>query len=113
MANIIILIKAKPGLVLYTMINKKLENYLKKKCREINVNAHPILDNTISVLKESFEIKTKNEKIPGKQHSLSDDYFKRIENDQYNKYNKELKTIRTIRNHIYLCVSINPSNCFY
>ena len=41
------------------------------------------MDNTISVLKESFEIKTKNEQIPGKQHSLSDDYFKRIEALQY------------------------------
>jgi regulator of PEP synthase PpsR (kinase-PPPase family) len=65
------------------MINKKLENYLQKKCKEINVTAHPILDNTINILKESFEIKTKSEEIPGKQHTLSEDYFDRIEALQY------------------------------
>ena len=81
--NIISLIKKKPGLILYTMINKKLEGYLKKKCREINVTAHPILDNTIQALKDSFELKTKNEQIPGKQHKLSEDYFERIEALQY------------------------------
>lgn len=81
--NIIFLIKKKPGLILYTMINKKLEKYLKKRCSEINITAHPILDNTIKALKDSFELKTKNEQIPGKQHKLSEDYFDRIEALQY------------------------------
>ena len=31
------------------------------------------------MLKEGFELKTKNEQILRKQHSLSDDYFERIE----------------------------------
>ncbi len=70
-------------MILYTMINKQLEKYLQKKCMEININAHPILDSTIIALKEGFELKTKNEQIPGKQHSLSDDYFERIEALQY------------------------------
>ncbi|MEC8100493.1 MAG: pyruvate, phosphate dikinase/phosphoenolpyruvate synthase regulator, partial [Pseudomonadota bacterium] len=81
--NIIKIVEEKPGMILYTMINKQLEKYLQKKCMEININAHPILDSTIIALKEGFELKTKNEQIPGKQHSLSDDYFKRIEALQY------------------------------
>ncbi len=81
--NIIFLIKKNPGLILYTMINKKLEKYLQKRCSEINITAHPILDNTIKALKDSFELKTKNEQIPGKQHKLSEDYFDRIEALQY------------------------------
>ncbi len=81
--NIIKIVKESPGMILYTMINKKLEKYLQKKCVEINIKAHPILDNTIIALKEGFELKTKNEQIPGKQHSLSDDYFDRIEALQY------------------------------
>ncbi len=81
--NIINLIKEKPGLILYTMINKKLEKYLQKKCNEIKVTAHPILDNIIKTMKDNFELKTKNEEIPGKQHTLSDDYFDRIEALQY------------------------------
>ena len=81
--NILNIIKKKPGIVLYTMINKKLESYLQEKCREISVIAHPILDNTITALKNSFEIKTKNEQKPGKQHKLTEDYFDRIEALQY------------------------------
>ena len=81
--NIIKVIKEKPGMILYTMINKKLEKYLQRRCMEINIKAHPILDNTIIALKEGFELKTKNEQIPGKQHSLSEDYFDRIEALQY------------------------------
>lgn len=81
--NIINTIKEKPGLVMYTMISEKLERYLQEKCNKIKITAHPILDNTIKVLKDSFEIKTKNKQIPGKQHKLSDDYFNRIEALQY------------------------------
>ena len=81
--NIIKIVEENPGMILYTMINKQLEKYLQKKCTEISVNAHPILDSTITALKEGFEIKTKNEQIPGKQHNLSDDYFERIEALQY------------------------------
>ena len=81
--NIIEIVKENPGMILYTMINKELEKYLQKKCTDININAHPILDSTIIALKEGFELKTKNEQIPGKQHTLSDDYFERIEALQY------------------------------
>ena len=81
--NIIKIVKEKPGMILYTMINRKLEKYLLKKCMEIKINAHPILDSTIIALKEGFELKTKNAQIPGKQHSLSEDYFERIEALQY------------------------------
>ena len=61
--NIIKLVEEKPGMILYTMINKKLEKYLLERCMEININAHPVLDSTISALKEGFELKTKNEQI--------------------------------------------------
>ncbi len=81
--NIIDLIKKKPGLILYTMINNKLEAYLKSKCKRIKVDAHPILDATIGAIKENFDIVTKSEEIPGKQHSLTEDYFDRIEALQY------------------------------
>tara|TARA_A100001011_G_scaffold400844_1_gene519771 strand:- start:16224 stop:17051 length:828 start_codon:yes stop_codon:yes gene_type:complete len=81
--NIIKLVKDKPGMILYTMINKKLEEYLQQKCTDIKVKAHPILDSTITALKKGFELKTENKQKPGKQHSLSDDYFERIEALQY------------------------------
>ncbi len=81
--NIVKVIVHKPGIVLYTMINLKLENYLKDKCSSINVIAHNVLDNTINKIKEFYEIKPDLGQVPGKQHSLSKDYFERIESLQY------------------------------
>jgi len=81
--NIINIIEEKQGLVLYTMINRKLEEYLQEKCKKIGVIGHPILDSTITAIKTGFDINTKAEQIPGKQHSLTEDYFDRIEALQY------------------------------
>ncbi len=81
--NISKIIKDKPGIVLYTMINLKLENYLKSRCKAINVIAHNVLDNTLDKIKIFYEIKPDVGQIPGRQHSLSEDYFDRIESLQY------------------------------
>ncbi len=81
--NITNVVADKPGIVLYTMINLKLENYLKEKCEKINVSAHNVLDNTINKIKKFYEIKPDVGQIPGRQHSLSKDYFDRIESLQY------------------------------
>ena len=81
--NIVETIKEKKGVVLYTMINLKLENYLISKCRSIEVSSHNVLDNTINKIKKFYEIKPAESQTPGKQHSLSEDYFDRIESLQY------------------------------
>ena len=77
--NIAKIIIEKPGIVLYTMINLKLENYLKDKCSAINVSSHNVLNNTINKIKEFYEINPDKGQVPGRQHSLSEDYFDRIE----------------------------------
>ena len=41
------------------------------------------MDNTINKIKEFYEIKPDIGQVPGKQHSLSEDYFDRIESLQY------------------------------
>ena len=81
--NIISVIEDKKGIVLYTMINLELENYLQKKCGLIKVSSHNVLDNTLTKIKNFYEIKPDVSQIPGRQHSLSEDYFDRIESLQY------------------------------
>ncbi len=81
--NIVETIKDKRGIVLYTMINLKLENYLINKCKGIEVSSHNVLDNTINKIKNFYEIQPVVGQAPGKQHSLSEDYFDRIESLQY------------------------------
>ena len=95
--NIISVIEEKKGIVLYTMINLELENYLQTKCRLIKVSSHNVLDNTLTKIKNFYEIKPDVSQIPGRQHSLSEDYFDRIESLQYaitnddGQGNKDLK----------------------
>ena len=95
--NIISVIEEKKGIVLYTMINLELENYLQTKCRLIKVSSHNVLDNTLTKIKNFYEIKPDISQIPGRQHSLSEDYFDRIESLQYaitnddGQGNKDLK----------------------
>ena len=95
--NIISVIEDKKGIVLYTMINLELENYLQKKCGLIKVSSHNVLDNTLTKIKNFYEIKPDISQIPGRQHSLSEDYFDRIESLQYaisnddGQGNKDLK----------------------
>tara|TARA_B100000029_G_C17370943_1_gene886124 strand:- start:131 stop:979 length:849 start_codon:yes stop_codon:yes gene_type:complete len=81
--NIVEIIKDKKGVVLYTMINLTLENYLIDKCDEIKVSSHNVLDNTINKIKKFYAIQPVASQAPGMQHSLSEDYFDRIESLQY------------------------------
>ena len=76
-------IKNKKGVVLYTMINTKLEDYLKRECSDINVTSHNVLDSIINKIENFYEIQPVTKQAPGKQHSLSEDYFERIESLQY------------------------------
>ena len=81
--KIIETIKNKKGVVLYTMINTKLEEYLKRECSDINVTSHNVLDSIINKIENFYEIQPVTKQAPGKQHSLSEDYFERIESLQY------------------------------
>ena len=65
------------------MINTELENYLIAECQNIKVIAHNVLDNTLNKIKNFYEIQPATKQVPGKQHSLSQDYFDRIESLQY------------------------------
>ena len=53
--NIINILKDKKGIVLYTMINTELENYLIEECQNIKVIAHNVLDNTLNKIKKFYE----------------------------------------------------------
>ena len=81
--NIVEIIKEKKGVVLYTMINLRLESYLTRRCTSIGVTSHNVLDNIIKKIEKFYEIQPATKQEPGKQHSLSQDYFNRIESLQY------------------------------
>ena len=70
-------IKQDKGLVIYTLIDKKIRNVLELGCKKMGVPAVPVLDQVVMTIEEFFKYDLAIDK-PGRQHSLSSGYFDRI-----------------------------------
>ncbi len=70
-------IKANPGVVLFTILDKDLRKYLENACRELSVPYISVLDPVLDVLANYLHAKARN--LPGRQHALDAEYFARIE----------------------------------
>lgn len=70
-------IAANPGIVLYTIVDKKLRDQLKAECLKMGVPCVPVIARVISELAAFMEVETTN--LPGAQHELTDEYFSRVE----------------------------------
>ena len=75
-------IKNNRGLVIYTLIDKKLRQILEKNCNKLNVPAIAVLDPVVNAIENYFKLDLAVDK-PGRQHSLSLGYFDRIGAMQY------------------------------
>ncbi|MCC7428201.1 MAG: kinase/pyrophosphorylase [Alphaproteobacteria bacterium] len=74
-------IRAEPGPVLYTMIDKSLRATLEAACQQIGVPCLSVLDPVLSML-EGF-IGQNMARKPGRQYVLDADYFQRIDAMHY------------------------------
>ena len=70
------------GLVIYTLIDKKLRKLLETKCQKIGVPTVPVLDPVVAAIENYFKFDLAIDE-PGRQHSLSHGYFDRIGAMQY------------------------------
>jgi len=75
-------IKNNKGLVIYTLIDKKLKKVLEENCQKINVPTIAVLDPVVKAIENYFKFDLAIDK-PGRQHSLSLGYFDRIGAMQY------------------------------
>ena len=75
-------IKINKGLVIYTLIDKKLRALLEKECQKMGVPIVPVLDPVVAAIENYFNYDLAMEK-PGRQHNLSIGYFDRIGAMQY------------------------------
>lgn len=71
------MIEAKPGVVLYTLVNPERRNRLETFCRARNISAVSILDPTLNVLGRYLGAAMTDE--VGAQRNLDDAYYSRIE----------------------------------
>lgn len=76
--NLIQDIKSRPGIVIYTIINKELRDYLKSKCAEINVRCISPISKIISEVSEHCGV-TASKKNPEKEIFDDMSYFKKID----------------------------------
>lgn len=74
-------IAAKPGMVLYTMVDDGLGRLLEQHCRALNVPVQPILAPVLKLMADTFHQTSRAE--PGRQHKLDDAYFARMDAVDY------------------------------
>ncbi|MDB5737420.1 MAG: synthetase regulatory protein [Sphingomonas bacterium] len=79
--RVLIEIAAKPGLVIYTLVNSAVRKRLESRCHALGLNAVSALDPVISALGRLLGKETISR--PGGQHTLDAAYFDRVEAIHY------------------------------
>ncbi|WP_299437417.1 pyruvate, water dikinase regulatory protein [uncultured Rhodospira sp.] len=74
-------IENNPGVVLFTLVDPEVRAVLEDACRELNVPCVSILDPVMNTLKHYFQAEFRTD--PGRQHTLDDAYFRRIDAIHY------------------------------
>ncbi|UAB78471.1 kinase/pyrophosphorylase [Erythrobacter sp. SCSIO 43205] len=70
-----------PGLVLFTLVNPETRTRLEDHCRHLGLPAVPVLDQVTSALEAQLGQEAHGR--PGRQHSMDDDYFRRVDAIQF------------------------------
>ena len=74
-------VHANPGIVLYTIVDKKLRDLLKAECLKIGVPCVPVIARVVTEMATYLQIESSN--LPGRQHELNESYFSRVEAINY------------------------------
>jgi regulator of PEP synthase PpsR (kinase-PPPase family) len=64
------------GIVMFTLVDGELQEYLRDTCAKLQVLAIPVLLEVVSALSAYLGVKTIN--LPGRQHTMNEEYFTRI-----------------------------------
>jgi [pyruvate, water dikinase]-phosphate phosphotransferase / [pyruvate, water dikinase] kinase len=70
-------VEANPGLVLFTIVNDQVREFLQEGCRRAQMPAIPVLDPVIGAL--ASYLGRPSQGLPGRQHLLDREYFARID----------------------------------
>lgn len=70
-----------PGLVLFTLVNSEIRERLEEHCRTLGLPAVPVLDAITAALETQLGQAAHGR--PGRQHSMDEAYFARVEAIQY------------------------------
>ena len=88
-------IAARPGIVLGTLVNDDLRRQLQAGCKKLDVPFVPVLDPVLATLAKVWGSETLN--LPGRQHIMDDEYFKRIDAMHYVMAHDDGQSAETLR----------------
>lgn len=74
-------IQAKPGVVIYTVVDSEIRGILETGFRELEVDHIPVLDPVLNTLSARLEAQADGK--PGRQHTMDAEYFRRIDAMNY------------------------------
>jgi regulator of PEP synthase PpsR (kinase-PPPase family) len=74
-------IKRKKGIILYTVSNENLEKMLESLCEDKQILCIPVVSNFVKKIAEFWDIKPV--RTAGKQHEISEEYYKKMEAMNY------------------------------
>jgi len=70
-------IQEKPGVVMYTLVQRELRDQVKQLCHRLKIPCIPVLARPVTEISAYLGMETSTE--PGRQHELTEDYFSRVE----------------------------------
>lgn len=70
-----------PGVVMYTLVEPHLRAAIEGGCRELGVPCVNVLQGAMEVLSQTLEAEVGQ--LPGRQHALDEEYYRRIEAMQF------------------------------
>jgi regulator of PEP synthase PpsR (kinase-PPPase family) len=94
--DIIAKVKLNPGVIIYTIVDRGLEDLLQKECATANIPCISVLSSLISELSSYLHMRSSNE--PGRQHLMGKDYFARIEAINFAIMHDDGQSLETVSN---------------
>jgi hypothetical protein len=108
-------IEANPGVVLFTLVDEGLRGVLQEGCRKLQVPAIPVLDPVLAVL--GSQLGRKSRGLPGQQHLLDSDYFRRIDAMSYTLAHDDGQSARGLNDADVVLVGVSRTSktptCMY
>ena len=100
--------KEKDVIILYTIVDSELAHYLDEKTKKKNIHCFEVLGNLISDFSKLLNKKASHK--PSGQHTLDDEYYKRIEAVQFTMSHDDGKIIKDLEKSDIILVGVSRTS---
>lgn len=108
-------VQENPGLVLFTVVDEELREFLKRYCRDHDIPAIPVLEPILHAFSAYLERPSLSQ--PGRQHRLNEAYFERIDAMDYVLQNDDGQSTKNLNAADVILVGVSRTSktptCIY